>query len=51
MALLDPSDDMLTRRPSSDHHPTTHPRLCLLGGFAFIIAAALAAHLVFNVMI
>jgi hypothetical protein len=34
-----------------EHQPTTHPRLCLLGGFAFIIAAALAVHVVFNVLV
>ena len=51
MALLDPSDDTFARRPQSDQQqPTTHPRLCLLGGFGFIIATALAVHVVFNVL-
>jgi hypothetical protein len=51
MALLDPSDDGFARHARSDQQPTTHPRLCLLGGFGFIIAAALAVHVVFNVLI
>lgn len=53
MALLDPSDDTFARHVSSDQQqqPTTHPRLCLLGGFGFIIATALLVHVVFNVLI
>lgn len=52
MALIDPSDDTFARPISSDQQqPTTHPRLCLLGGFGFIIATALAVHVVFNVLI
>ena len=50
MALLDPSDDTFARRSQSEQQPTTHPRLCLLGGFGFIIAMALAVHVVFNVL-
>ena len=52
MALLDPSDDTFARHASSDRQePTTHPRLCLLGGFGFIIGTALLVHVVFNVLI
>lgn len=51
MALLDPSNDTFTPSSPSKQEPTTHPRLCLLGGFAFIIATALAVHVVFNVLI
>ena len=51
MALIDPSDDTFARPNSSDQQrPTTHPRLCVLGGFGFIIATALAVHMVFNVL-
>lgn len=52
MALIDPSNDTFARHSSSDRQqPTTHPRLCLLGGFAFIVATALAVHVVFNVVV
>lgn len=51
MALLDPSDDAFAHRAPSEHQPTTHPRLCLLSGFAFIVAVALAVHVVFNVLV
>lgn len=52
MALIDPSDDTFARHVSPDQQqPTTHPRLCLLGGFGFIIGTALLVHVVFNVLI
>lgn len=49
MALLDPTDHRVRR--SDDQQPTTHPRLCVLAGFGFIIAAALAVHYVFNALV
>jgi hypothetical protein len=48
MALLDPSDHHHT---SSDHQKTNHPFLCLIGGFGFIVATAVAVHVVFNVLV
>ncbi|QTC91558.1 hypothetical protein [Brevundimonas goettingensis] len=51
MALLDPSDDTFARHPSSDHQKTNHPFLCLIGGFGFIVATAVAVHVVFNVLV
>lgn len=50
MALLDPADhDRLPRR-SDEQDTTTHPRLCLLGGFAFIMVTALVVHYGFNAL-
>jgi hypothetical protein len=51
MALLDPSDDPFVRRTPSEHQRTNHPFMCLMGGFAFIVGAALAVHVVFNVLV
>jgi|GEM_PF-2895500 len=51
MALLDPSDDTFARPVSSDHEKTNHPFICLLGGFGFIVATAVAVHVVFNVLV
>lgn len=51
MALLDPSDHTLVRPASSDHQKTNHPFICLLGGFGFIVATAVAVHVVFNVLV
>lgn len=46
MALLDPTDE--PRRSVGGHQRTNHPALCLAGGFAFIVAAALAVHVLFS---
>lgn len=52
MALLDPADDRSASQGSgSPRQPTKHPMICLAGGFGFIIAAALAVHVVFNALI
>lgn len=48
MALLDPSEH---HHAPSGHQKTNHPFICLMGGFGFIVAAALAVHVVFNVLI
>lgn len=53
MALLDPADDRSAPHGSgsSPRQPTKHPIICLACGFGFIIAAALAVHVVFNALI
>lgn len=48
MALLDPTD---RSHRSGDQQPTTHPRLCVIAGFGFIIASALIFHYVFNALV
>ena len=49
MALLDPADHRSHR--AGEQQPTTHPRLCLLAGFAFIVAAAFVVHYLFNALV
>jgi hypothetical protein len=51
MALLDPADHTRISHRSGDQQPTTHPILCLAGGFGFIVAAALVFHFAFNALI
>lgn len=50
MALLDPTDHGRMSHRSDVEQPTTHPRLCLVAGFAFIVAVALIFHYVFNAL-
>ena len=49
MALLDPADHRSHR--AGEQQPTTHPRLCLLAGFGFIVAAAFVVHYLFNALV
>jgi len=47
MALIHPSD----HHSSAGRQETTkHPMICLAGGFAFIVGAALLVHTVFGVL-
>lgn len=49
MALIHPSDH---RSPAGQQETTTkHPMICLAGGFAFIVGAALLVHMVFGVLL
>lgn len=48
MALLDPTD---RSQHSRDQQPTAHPRLCLVAGFGFIVAAGLVFHYLFNALV
>ncbi|WP_396594252.1 hypothetical protein [Brevundimonas sp. R86498] len=53
MALLHPEDRFSTVRT---RNRTTakggiHPAICLLSGFGFIVASALAVHVIFNALI
>lgn len=50
MALLDPTDHTRMSYRSGEHQPTTKPRLCLMAGFLFLIAIALAFHFAFTAL-
>ena len=50
MALLDPTDHGRMSHRSGEQGPTTHPRLCLVAGFAFMVAVALVFHYAFNAL-
>jgi hypothetical protein len=49
MALLDPTDH--TTHNAGEHRPTTRPRLCLLSGFAFMLAMGLGFHYLFTALL
>ena len=50
MALLDPTNHDTGSHRAGDHQPTTKPILCLLSGFAFLVATAVGFHFVFNAL-
>ncbi len=50
MAMLHPNDRAATTHRSDTHERTTKPRLCLLAGFAFLVATAFAFHFAFNAL-
>lgn len=53
MALLHPEDRFSTVRTRHRTAPKggIHPSICLISGFGFIIASALAVHVIFNALI
>ena len=51
VALIHPTDNRRISDRAGDQQPTTKPRLCLAGGFGFLILVALAVHYTFNAVV